>query len=56
MTLQRVRELLEVQVNFGGGYNHNAAKLILIEVQKEHGQTAVDGLIPEFGMTELFGF
>ena len=56
MTLARARELLAVQVNMGGGYNRNAARLILAEVQDEHGQAAVDALIREFGMESLFGF
>ena len=56
MTLARARELLTVQVNMGGGYNRNAARLILAEVQDEHGQAAVDALIREFGMESLFGF
>ena len=37
MTLDRAQELLAVQINMGGGYNHNAAKLILAEVEREHG-------------------
>jgi len=40
----------------GGGYNRNGARLILAEVQREHGQTAVDMLIREFDMEKLFGF
>jgi hypothetical protein len=53
--MDKARELLQVQVNFGGGDNRNAAKPILIEVQKDHGQAVVDGLNREFGMSELFG-
>ncbi len=45
MTLDKANELLKVQADLGGGYNLNAAKLILKEVQKEHGQQAVDQLI-----------
>jgi hypothetical protein len=56
MTLERARELLGVQVGFGSGYNRNAARLILAEVQREHGQAAVDGLIRELGLEEAFGF
>lgn len=37
MTLDRAQELLAVQINMGGGYNRNAAKLILAEVEREHG-------------------
>ena len=40
----------------GGGYNRNGAKLILAEVQREHGQVAVDQLIREFNLQQLFGF
>lgn len=56
MTLERARELLSVQVGFGSGYNRNAARLILAEVQREHGQRAVDGLIRELGLESVFGF
>ena len=45
MTLDRARQLLKVQADFGGFYNANSSKLILSEVQKEYGQAAVDGLI-----------
>lgn len=56
MTLDKAKELLQVQVSMGGGYNRNGAKLILLEVQKEHGQGAVDQLIRELGLEEKFGF
>ena len=56
MTLDKARELLGVQVNMAGGYNRNAAKLILAEVEKEHGQGAVDRLIREFDLERVFGF
>jgi hypothetical protein len=56
MTLDRARQLLKVQADFGGFYNANSAKLILSEVQKEHGQAAVDQLIRELRLTEIFGF
>ncbi len=56
MTIDRARELLAVQVGFGGFYNGNSAKLILSEVQKEHGQAAVDALIGELGLNQVFGF
>ena len=54
--MDRARELLGVQVSMGGGYNRNGAKLILAEMQKEHGQAAVDQLIRELALTEKFGF
>ncbi len=56
MTLDRARQLLEVQADFGGFYNANSAKLILSEVQKEHGQAAVDSLIRELDLQHVFGF
>lgn len=45
-----------MQVAFGGGYNRNAARLILTEVFKHHGQAGVDQLIQAFDLTTLFGF
>lgn len=56
MTLEKAKELLSVQANMGGGYNRNGARLILAEVQREHGQSAVDSLIREFDLEPLFGF
>jgi hypothetical protein len=56
MTLERARELLLLQAGFGSFYNGNSAKLILSEVQKEHGQAAVDRLIVECGLDRAFGF
>jgi hypothetical protein len=56
MTLERARQLLKVQADFGGFYNGNSAKLILSEVQREHGQAAVDALIRELRLDEIFGF
>jgi len=56
MTLERARELLEVQVYIGQGYNLNSAKLILAEVQREHGTDATNQLIAELDMETIFGF
>ncbi len=56
MTLEKARELLSVQASMGGGYNRNGAKLILAEVQREHGQSAVDRLIRDLDLERLFGF
>jgi hypothetical protein len=55
MTLDKARELIEVQLGFGGGYNRNAVRLILGEIQREHGQPAVDRLIDELGLDQAFG-
>lgn len=56
MTLERARQLLKVQADFGGFYNANGAKLILAEVSREHGQAAVDQLIRELELERIFGF
>ncbi len=56
MTPDRARQLLAIQVSFGGGYNANSAKLVLSEVQKEHGQAVVDQLIREMNLDQVFGF
>lgn len=55
MTLDKARELIQVQLGFGGGYNRNAVRLILAEISNEHGQGAVDQLIRELGLEEKFG-
>jgi hypothetical protein len=56
MTLAKARQLLEVQASFGGGYNRNAARLILADVAAEHGPEAADALIRELGLEAIFGF
>jgi hypothetical protein len=55
MTPDRARELIQVQLQFGGGYNRNAVRLILGEIHKEHGQPAVDRLIRELDLEQRFG-
>ncbi len=54
MTLQRAHELITIQLGFGGGYNRNAVRLILGEIQREHGQQAVDQLIRELDLEQAF--
>ena len=56
MTLEKARQLLEVQAGFGGFYNANSSKLILSEVMKDHGQQAVDNLIVGLALDRIFGF
>ena len=56
MTLDKARELLLVQAGFGGGYNRNAARLILAEVAREHGQDSADRLVRELRLDQTFGF
>jgi len=55
MTLERAREIIRQQLEFGGGYNRNAVRLLLGEVGREHGQAAVDGLIRELDLEQTFG-
>ena len=55
MTLDKARQLLEAQASFGGGYNRNGARLILAEVAREHGQPAVDRLIRDLSLDQVFG-
>ncbi len=55
MTPARARELIQVQLGFGGGYNRNAVRLILSEVSQHHGQEAVDQLIRELDLEQRFG-
>ncbi len=56
MTLDKAKQLLKVQADFGGFYNANGAKLILAEVSREHGQAAVDALIRDLELERIFGF
>ena len=56
MNRDRAKQLLKVQADFGSFYNGNSAKLILSEVQREHGQAAVDECIREIRLNEVFGF
>jgi hypothetical protein len=56
MNIYRARELLQVQISLGSGYNRNSARLILAEVQRAHGQAAVDRLIRELELEHAFGF
>jgi len=55
VTIDKARELITVQLQFGSGYNRNTTRLILAEVQREHGQGAVDQLIRELELAEKFG-
>jgi hypothetical protein len=56
MTLDRARQLLKVQADFGGFYNANSSKLILSAVMQEHGQGAVDQMIRDLDLERIFGF
>ena len=56
MTLEKAKELLKVQADFGGFYNANSARLILAEASHKHGQSAVDRLIRDLNLDKVFGF
>ncbi len=55
MTLDRAKELIAMQAQFGSGYNRHSIRLLLAEVQKEHGQQGVDQLIQLFSLDESMG-
>ncbi|MCU7830743.1 MAG: hypothetical protein KZQ85_16920 [Candidatus Thiodiazotropha sp. (ex Myrtea sp. 'scaly one' KF741663)] len=55
MTLERAREILQQQISFGSGYNRNAVRLLLGEIQREYGLQAGDQLIREFDLETAFG-
>jgi len=55
MTIDKARQLLQVQVNFGGYYNRNSTRMILADVQREHGLEAADALIRELDLENVFG-
>ncbi len=52
MTLEKARELIAMHSGLGSGYNRNAARMVLGEVMRDHGQAAVDRLIIEFGLEQ----
>ncbi len=54
MTLDKARDLLQTQADFGGFYNRHGAKLILVEMMREHGQAAADQLIQGLNLSEIF--
>ncbi|MES9853140.1 MAG: hypothetical protein ABW170_15085 [Candidatus Thiodiazotropha sp. L084R] len=55
MTLDKAREIIKQQISFGSGYNRNAVRLLLSEIQREFGQQASDQLINELSLEEAFG-
>lgn len=55
MTLERAKEIIQQQISFGSGYNRNAVRLLLGEIQREYGLQAGDQLIHEFDLETAFG-
>ena len=56
LTLDKMRELLSTQADKGGGYNRNAAREILAQVECGYGQQVVDDLIRELDLESTFDF
>lgn len=56
MTLDKARQLLQVQVDFGGGRNRQGTRLIIADVVREHGQEVANQLITDMRLDEIFGF
>lgn len=52
MTLEKARELIEMHVQLGSGYNRNAVKMILGEVMRDFDQATVDDLIRRYGLEQ----
>jgi len=55
MTLDKAHELIAMHAELGSGYNRNAARLVLGEVMRDHGQQAVDQLIRDYGLEQKWG-
>ena len=55
MTLEKAHELIAMHVELGSGYNRNAARMVLGEVMRDHGQDAVDQLIRDYDLEQLWG-
>ncbi len=56
MTLEKAKELLKIQLQFGNGYNRNATRPILAETQQEHGVTSTNKSIQALHLGTAFGF
>ena len=55
MTLDKAHELIAMHAELGSGYNRNAARLVLGEVMRDHGQQTVDQLIRDYGLEQKWG-
>lgn len=55
MNIDRARDLIRVQLQFSSGYNRNAVRMILGEMQRTQGQQVVDDLIREFDLEYHYG-
>ncbi|WP_428625253.1 hypothetical protein [Sedimenticola sp.] len=55
MEINRAKELIQVQLQFGSGYNRNAVRMILGELHRTQGQQSVDQIIHELDLEHYFG-
>jgi hypothetical protein len=55
MDLNKARDIIKQQISFGSGYNRHAVRLLLGEIQREHGFRVSDQLIKELDLETLFG-
>ena len=55
MTIDKAKEYIATQMQFGSGYNRHSIRLILLDVQKEYGQQGVDILIKSFNLDQKIG-
>ena len=55
MTLDKVCELIAMQIEPGSGYNRNAARTVPGGVMRDHDQAAVDHLIRDYGLEQKWG-
>jgi len=54
MTLDRARETILEQLQLGSGDSRNAVRLLLGDVQREHGREAGDALLRELDLETTF--
>ena len=55
MTPELARELMQQQIEFSSGYNRDAMRLILGEVQRKNRPAAADEQIVQLALEEAFG-
>ncbi len=56
MTLEKARNILQVQVDFDGFYYRHGTKLSLADGFSEHGHPVADKSITEFKLGEVLQF
>lgn len=56
MSMEAAIERIQQQLSIGSGYSRHSIMMVLGEVSRAHGQQAVDFLIREFDLENLYGF